>query len=105
MQNCALHRTGGAPPEQLFCIAVRNSFPVGVADRKPVAEGAALRHRLIGVIGRKHDAVDADLEYEIEERRQEVEARERTMDVLAQMGARLDWSAFPRGARLRSSRR
>jgi hypothetical protein len=50
-------------------------------------EGARLRHRAIGMIGREHDAVDADLVQQPEERRQDVEVRGRAMDVLAQVGA------------------
>jgi hypothetical protein len=46
-------------------------FPICVAHWRPVEKGATLGHRLIGMVGRKHDAVDADLKHEFEERRQE----------------------------------
>jgi hypothetical protein len=65
---------------------MRYSLPVAVADWRPIEKSAALGHRLIGVVGREHDAVDADLKQEFEERRQEVEAGEGIMDVLPQIG-------------------
>jgi hypothetical protein len=55
--------------EEPLRVAVRYSLPVGVADRKPVEERAALGHRLIGMIGREHDAFDADLQQQFEKRR------------------------------------
>ena len=54
-------------PEQPFRIAMRYSFPVRGADWQPVEKSAALRHRLIRMIRRKHDAIDADLKHEFEE--------------------------------------
>jgi hypothetical protein len=80
---------GPSNPKQPFRIAMRNPLPVAVADWRPIEKGAPLGHRLIGMVGRKHDAVDANLKQEFEERRQEVEAGERVVDVLSQIEA--DW--------------
>jgi hypothetical protein len=47
---------------------MRNFLPVAVADWQSIEKSAALGHRLIGVVSRKHDPIDADLKHEVEER-------------------------------------
>src|ERR671921_1912249 len=48
---------------------------------------ARLRHRRVRVVGREHDPFHADLKHQVEERLHPVEAAERVVEVLAEVGA------------------
>jgi len=48
-----------------------------------IEEGKRLDHRGIRVVGRKHDAVYADLEQQVQKRRKKIEATESVVDIFA----------------------
>jgi len=57
------------------------------ANREPIQEISRLRHRYIGLVGREHDAVNTNLEQQVEVRLGTIESTERVMEVLAEVGA------------------
>src|SRR5215469_9546596 len=63
--------------KQDFRISMGDPCFISAAHRQLVQERPGLRHRLIWVVGRKHNPVHADLQHQIEECRREVESAKR----------------------------
>src|SRR5262245_38872037 len=74
--------------QERLCVAVRDPFPITLADRKLLQECTRLSHRSVRVINREHDSRNADLEQQIEERRCKIEAAEGVVHVLTQIGTK-----------------
>src|SRR5215510_3248879 len=74
--------------QECLCVAVRDPFPITLADRKLLQECTRLSHRSVRVINREHDSRNADLEQQIEERRCKIEAAEGVVHVLTQIGTK-----------------
>ena len=69
--------------EQLFSVAVGDALLVGCTHRQLLQEGASFGHGLIGMVDRKHHAVDAaKLQKQSEESRREKEAGKCVVNVL-----------------------
>src|SRR5262245_51938370 len=67
-------------------ISVRKAFSIGRRHRQVLQKCASLRHRLVGIVYREHDARRADLQKQVLERGREIKAAERVVHILSQIG-------------------
>src|SRR5690242_1053787 len=73
--------------EDALGVQVRDFLSIGRADWELIEERARSRHRLVGMVRREHDSIDADFEKQIEKSGSEIEAAECVVDILAKIEA------------------
>src|SRR5262245_3352691 len=86
MHSALLSTVVGSKSEQQLRVAVRDAGLCRLANGNLLKELAGLGHRLIWIVSREHDPIEAaEFEQQVEEDRRKIHAGEREMHVLPEI--------------------